>query len=138
MNQSIYLHPNFLRDEAEYHEAERLWNQRWTEIVIKANQREQWETPWINTNFADGTPLMDGNPLFSAVCHARRLGIRVIQLEPTGNPRELDVWTDRFATGEAEEIDELVLSCVLTNETLFACLDMMNQWITTATVQQVR
>src|ERR1700722_8370563 len=98
MVQSLF--PNFLNDLDEYHQVEALWRERWDELVRGVGQERQWVTPWLTTTFANGTPFADGNPIFSAVAPNRRLGVRVIQVEPSEEPRELSFWTDTFAEGE--------------------------------------
>jgi hypothetical protein len=125
-----YLLPNFLHDEREYEQAEALWRERWADLVHGLGQDRSWESPWLNTAFADGTPCRDGNPIFSAVSPQRRLGVHVIQLEPSDNPKEFYVWTDTFADGSPESVKELVISCVLTSETLNEAVELMRQWIT--------
>ncbi|HZT81293.1 MAG TPA: hypothetical protein VFA26_13780 [Gemmataceae bacterium] len=129
-----YLFPNFLTDLTEYGAAEELWRKHWYDLLKHLGDLTEWDTPWLNTTLADGTPCRDGNPIFSAVSLSRRLGIRVIQLEPSGNTRELYFWMGTFGQGEAEAIEELVISCVLTKETLYDALDIMNQWLNTGEV----
>jgi hypothetical protein len=124
------LFPNFLNDPNEYRQAEALWRERWDELVRRLGQQPQWVTPWLTSTFADGTPFADGNPIFSAVAAGRRLGVRVIQVEPSEEPRELAVWTDTFAEGEPDAIKELVIACALTQQTLGESLALMERWIT--------
>jgi hypothetical protein len=124
-----YLYQNFLNNSLEYEQSEAIWRERWHELLRWLGQHGQWRSPWLNTNFANGTPCRDGKPIFSAVCISRRLGVRVNQLEPSGNPRELHFWTDTYGEGEPEAVRESVISCVLTPETLLDALDLMNQWI---------
>ena len=133
-----YIFPNFLNDPEEYVQAEALWQTRWQELIRSVGQEGLWKSPWINTTFANGTPCRDGNPIFSAVCHSRRLGLRVIQQEASGNPRELDFWTDTFAEGEPEAVNELVISCVLTDETLGDAFDLLHQWVAEGEVRVLR
>ena len=83
-----------------------------------------------NLKYNDGTPFADGNPIFSAVAPDRRLGVRVIQVDPSEEPRELAVWTDTFAEGEPEAVKELVITCALTPQTLGNSLALMERWIT--------
>jgi hypothetical protein len=125
-----YLFAHFLSDPREYKQAETVWRACWDDLVRRVGQQELWKSPWANTYSVNGTPIQDGNPIFSAISPRRRLGVRVIQLEPADNPRELYVWTDTFAEGSPEEIKELVVSCVLTNQTLHDAVDLMKQWIT--------
>ena len=125
-----YLFPNFLTDRQQYQDAETLWKRRWDGLVRHLGESELWESPWLATTFGDGTPMLDGNPIFSAVSAERRQGVRVIQLEPAENPHEISIWIDKFAKNEPQEISELVIACVLTDETLLYAIDSMEQWIT--------
>ncbi len=125
-----YLFPNFLNDPEEYRQAEILWNEQWRKLIAQVGQEHLWTTPWINTTFANGTPWLDGNPVFSAICPSGRRGIRIIQQEPSEAEIELNSWTDTFAQGENEEIKELVISCPLTAETLREAMSLIRQWIT--------
>ncbi|MGH7172351.1 MAG: hypothetical protein ACRELG_18905 [Gemmataceae bacterium] len=124
-----YLFPHFLSDPQEYSQAESLWRERWDDLLRRVGQERLWETPWANTCFGNGTAARDGNPIFSAIFRQRKLALRVIQLEPSDNPREFYVWTDTFAEGSLESVNELVISCVLTPETLSAAVELMRQWI---------
>ena len=126
---SDYLFPHYLSDPREYGQAESVWQQRWQELLRRVGQEGQWQTSWLNTNFANGTPCRDGNPIFSAVCPSRRLAVRVIQLEPADDAKEIHVWNDTFAEGSSEAVEELVISCVLTEQTLQEAVELMRQWI---------
>jgi hypothetical protein len=130
-----YLFARFLSDPQEYKQAEMLWRARWGDLVHRVGQEWLWKTPWANTYSVNGTPIQDGNPIFSAISPRRRLGIRVIQLDPLDNPREIDAWTDTFAKGLPEAVRELVISCVLTDQTLLDAQDLMKQWITEEKVE---
>jgi hypothetical protein len=124
-----FLFPRFLTDVREYQQAEALWQERWHDLIHGLGEPDLWRTPWLNTRFADGTACRDGNPIFSAVCPSRGLGLRVIQLDPAGK-REMHSWTDVFAEGSDEAVKELVISCTLTPTTLRAALDLMRAWVT--------
>jgi hypothetical protein len=115
-----------------------LLKDRWQELVRRVRPKEPWQSPWINTTFANGEPFRDGNRVFSAVCPTLRRGICVIQLEPSGNGKELYFWTDTFAKGDPEEISKLVISCTLTDETLLETLDLIHQWVTKGEVRLSR
>ena len=126
---AAFLFPNFLNDLTEYRQAETLWRDSWDNLVRRVGQEGQWATPWLTTVFADGTPFADGNPVFSAIAVGRRLGVRVIQLERAEGSPELSCWTDTFAEGESEAIEELVIACALTPQTLADCLALMERWL---------
>ncbi len=131
-----YLFPHFLNDPCEYEQAEVLWRQRWDDLLRHVGQERLWETPWMTASFVNGTPIQDGNPIFSAISSQRKLAIRVIQLEPSDNPHEFYVWTDTFAEGSPESVKELVISCVLTPEVLNEAVELMRQWITEEKIPQ--
>jgi hypothetical protein len=130
-----FLFPEFLRDLQQYEQAESIWQRLWQDLIGRTGQLGLWETPWHSTTFVDGTPCRDGNPIFSAVSATRRLGIRVMQLEPEENPREITYWMDTFAKGESEEVNELVIACVLSDQTLLDAVNLMRQWITREQIQ---
>lgn len=132
------LLPNFLQDPKEYQSAETLWRSRFNQLVSDAGESHLWHSPWIDTSSGDATPFRDANPIFSAVCPSRRLGIRIIQLPPTPGAKPLTFWTDKFAQGDPEEIDELVISCILTDDTLATASDLIGSWINDGQIQARR
>lgn len=123
------LLPDFLNDPIQYEQAESTWQARWKNLIHDLGQDAEWQSPWLKTQFNDGTPFRDGNPIFSAVCPQRRLGIRIIQIEPAEDPNELSVWTDTFAKGEPEAINEIVVNCVLSDLTLNKAFNLIRDWI---------
>jgi len=126
MNEHIF--PKFLKDPQEYGQAERFWQDTWRQLLQQARQMEYWETPWLSTSFADGSPCLDGNPIFSAVRRDWRVGVRVLQLDPLEAPGEFTYWFDVFAEGEPEEVRELVICCALTERNLSKAVDLM-RWV---------
>jgi hypothetical protein len=124
-----FFFPNFLSDAREYRQAEEFWLKNWGELIRDAGQDQLWKSPAYTTTFVDGTPCLDGNPIFSAVDSTRRLGVRVIQFEPAGDAGEIVSWLNTFAKGEPEEINELVISCSLTYSTLSTARGLIRQWI---------
>lgn len=125
-----FYFPDFLSEPEQYQQAQDLWLRAWNELVAEAGQASLWQVPLYATTFVDGTPCRDGDPIFSAADPVRRIGVRVIQFEPTGDAGELVFWRNTFAKGEPEEIEELVISCSLTDETLAKACDLIRQWIT--------
>lgn len=125
-----FLFPDFLSDPQQYQEAEEFWSKHWGELVRDVGQLDRWKAPHYTTTFVDGTPCRDGDPIFSAVDVARRLGVRVIQFEPTGVSGEIISWQDTFAEGEPEESRDLVISCSLTDETFSRACELIRRWIT--------
>ena len=126
---STVLYADFLNDPEEYTRAESFWKQRWEQIMEEVGQGESWRTPWFNTTFVNGTPFRDGNPIFSAVCPTRRLGVQVIQLDPTEDDLEFRAWTDTFGDDE-DAIQKLVVVCTLTDRSAEQAMDAVKRWIT--------
>jgi hypothetical protein len=124
-----YLCSNFLSDPTEYARAEAMWTLHWEELREHARNRDDWTTPWLSASFADGSPCRDGNPIFSAVSAVYHRGIRVIQLQPSADPRELYFWTDTLDEGGPNPIDELVISCALTRGTLIDAMNLISRWV---------
>ena len=115
----MYLFQNFLSDPKAYAKSEKIWLQTLTGVLKRLGQERQWKAPWIKPRFGDGTPHQDGNPMFNAMDASRRLAINIIQMPHAakGEP-DLIHWTTKLAKGDPEELDALVIACVLSDETL--------------------
>src|SRR5437867_9865303 len=70
------LFGNFLTDANEYRQAEDFWENLWRKQVDPHALHTDWKV-WINTQFADGTAFMDGNPIFSRVSVVDGRAVRV-------------------------------------------------------------
>ena len=125
----MYLFRNFLDDSEVYAKAEELWCQTITKIVKRLGQTRRWKIPWIKPRFGNGEPYQDGNPMFTALDSSRRLAINIIQMPyaAEGEP-DLIHWTKKLAEGEPEEVDALVIACVLSDDTLAQATDLMTKW----------
>ena len=125
----MYLLRNFLKEPRQYAAAEKLWRETWSRLIKRIGEERRWKVPWFEAKFLDGTPFRDGNPIFTAVDRSRRLAVRVIQVPPQSDGEaDLDSWTDKFGKGDPEELDELVISCVLSDETLAEASELMTKW----------
>jgi hypothetical protein len=128
-----YLYPNFLRDEQEYAQAEGYWRALWDNVMRVSKQPLEWKVPWLRTTFSDGTPIHDpihdGDPMFSAICPPRRLGVHVIQNEPQGE-EDLDAHVSVFDP-EEQGIRVLVITCVLSEQTASQARELLSTWVET-------
>ena len=123
------LFPSFLTDPIEYAQSADCWNRQWDQVAVRANEGELWSIAWVDNAFANGTPCRDGNPIFSAVCRARRRAIRVIQLDPSLDQNQFSFWSDTFAKGEPEELEELVIACVLNGQAIQQAARLFGEWV---------
>jgi len=125
----MYLLRNFLDDPKEYAKAERLWLHTLNSLVKRLGQEKQWKAPWIKPRFGDGTPHQDGNPMFTALDRSRRLAINIIQMPSAANGEpDLIYWTKKLAEGDPEQLDALVIACVLSDETLAKATELITKW----------
>jgi hypothetical protein len=130
MQQTIF-HPNFLSDPTEYALSKRYWQELFRSITHEAGVSDSWRDPWLNMTFVDGTSFADGNPIFSALSPNRKLGVRIIQLDPA-NPGEDPSWSSWIGVfGDGDEaIRELVISCVLSDESAMQASNHLRLWVT--------
>lgn len=87
-----------------------------------------WSYPWISTGAPD---LLDGNPIFSAVSHSKRRGVRIIQHEPTSNKLEIQAWTDLVGGKliDPDAVEELVISCALSDAAAEFAAAIIERWV---------
>jgi hypothetical protein len=124
------LFPQFLNDAEQYRKAQGYWRGLWQQALDRTGQAATWKTPWLAEDAGDASPI------FTAVCPARRLGVRVIQYSPESPDEvDLDYWVDSFGDEKGpDSIRELVISCVLSVRTAPLVDRLLHDWITTGAV----
>ena len=127
-----HLCKGFLADAAEYESAQARWRRLWQRIVAEEKREAEWQVPWFAPEFVNGTPMRDGNPIFSAVSPTLRRGVRIIQHEPGGDELELEYWLDTFQGDEP--IAELVISCALSEQAEDKAAKLIHSWVATGRV----
>jgi hypothetical protein len=122
------LFANFLKNPDEYRLSERYWLELWEQTDPVDRERFQWTYPWVGTGSPD---ILDGNPIFSACSLVLRRGIRVIQTEPVGPELDIHAWLDTFGgdVADPDRIDELVISCSLSDAASQFALSYMRPWM---------
>jgi hypothetical protein len=126
------LFPNFLNDPAEYAAAERYWESLWSGVDQIRRRIAGWETPWLATRFADGTPMLDGNPIFSAASMRQARGVRAIQYAPQGDELVFDYWLGLFGASDIADpnaVVELVIACALSDQSAVLAQILMDAWV---------
>jgi hypothetical protein len=117
----------FLAEATIYAHSEEFWRHLWDRVDKSARDNFGWVQPWFQPLPRE---LAEGNPIFSSVSKQLRRGIRVIQHEPTENEVEIQAWLDSFGgTHDSSRIDELVISCALSNVSAEMALGLMIPWV---------
>lgn len=122
------LFPGFLADETLYLAS----RAHWATLLRRETEGLEsiWREPWF-----EPLPLSveEGNPIFSAVDAANRRGLRILQFPPeevtSDEETEFDWWLDTFAGDEPEAINELVISCSLTEENSGKAAMLIRRWV---------
>ncbi len=123
-----HYYPNFLQDEAVYAQAEAFWLDLWEKIDADSRDRNGWRTPW----FEPLPPsISEGNPIFSAISPSLRRGIRILQYEPSEKGVEFFAYPDTFGgtSFDPSAIQELVISCALSDSAAEFALSLMCTWV---------
>ena len=101
--------PNFLSSSAQYKKAELYWSNLCEEILSDLGQLSLWKD-WLKVEFVDGTPFLDGNPIYSLSNRKNNLALRIIQVEFEQEGAMFDSWVDD-AEIDGEVYKELVVYC---------------------------
>jgi hypothetical protein len=104
---------NFLNSATEYEAAESYWLSLFEEYNSQLQTASQWGS-WFDLVWGNGTKKMDGNPIIVRWSSKLKKGLRIIQEEPEHEKQsDLGAWMNKFD----DTVDELVISCILTDET---------------------
>lgn len=118
---------NFLNDKSEYEAAESYWAELFEEYNSQLPPQCRW-TPWFNSLNGNGDKIMDGNPILSRCNSELKKGLRIIQDgddSHQSNAKLVGAWMDKYD----ESIDELVIACVLTDETESICQLLIKAYV---------
>lgn len=68
-------------DAQRYDWWEGHWQEVWRSCLASHSAAVvgEWKSPWLDTHAVNGTRLRDGDPIFSAVCHERRMAAKLVQ-----------------------------------------------------------
>ncbi|WP_298739892.1 hypothetical protein [uncultured Chitinophaga sp.] len=119
------MYDNFLTDEKEYAALEQYWKDHFTALLKAAGEKpEDWQYPYYNTTFSNGTKFMDGNPIFSAQHLKTKETMKIVQ-EAFEGEELLEHWED-------EEDQRLTIVCALTETSMPGVTDLLKGWIVKA------
>jgi len=92
---------------------------------------------WLNTEYANGTKIYDGNPIYSAKLENRK-AIRIIQEEPESDTRQITAWVEETEDEHENKIEELVISLELTRATRKLALELITAWASKISMKEMR
>jgi hypothetical protein len=122
------LFPIFLEDESEYDQAVNFWRELFADLL--ADTELEYKA-YLNTTTVNGISLRDGNPIFDAFFPKLNKAVRIIQEEAEGDDAlDIGAWLDETELESVPDvIQELVISLVLTEETLSLAKRMIDKWV---------
>lgn len=116
------IQPGFRSISTDYEGSARRWEDLWSSTDAFLREFGGWATPWLDQSWRDG------NPIFSAWSRQLRRGFRVIQHD---DPQQFVVWRNAFAGKDSpDRVDELVVSCALTDATVTRVAEILREWLT--------
>jgi hypothetical protein len=124
-----HLFPTFLESREEYAQAVQHWVDLWNQMNVR--ERDSWRHPWMGNDWENHDVFMDGNPIFTAHTPVFQKGTRIIQYPPTCSHIEFNCWLDTFGgpLTDPDAIQELVISCALSEEASLLAFQLMEAWI---------
>lgn len=100
------LYQNFLQNYTIYRQSEAYWERQINPIL--ASQSILFE-PWLNTRFANGIKMCDGNPIYNTKL-GKGKALRVIQEEVESDNLEITAWINKTVDENNYPLKELVIS----------------------------
>ncbi len=118
------LYPDFLEDITSYQAASDFWQAKLAPLFRELGLSKQ---DYLNTTMVNGVALQDGNPIFQAYFPELKKAVRIIQEEPL-LPADFSSWVNVTEVDE-EEVAELVISLVLTEENVERAVAEIYGWL---------
>jgi hypothetical protein len=118
------LYPDFLEDISSYQAASEFWQAKLDPLFRELGLNKQ---NYLNTTMVNGVALNDGNPIYQAYFPELKKAVRIIQEEPL-LPADFSSWANLTEVDE-EEVEELVISLVLTEENVERAGEEIWEWV---------
>lgn len=111
------------RSEADYHRAEKWWQDFWAQLPGS----ERWQSPWLKTAFADGTPMLDGDGILSSKQPELARALKIIQEEDEDVHGRI-IWWKQTWDPDDENLTILVIAIVPSEESLEIASELLRSW----------
>lgn len=120
-----HLYKQFLESEEKYSESIDFWK---TIVFTLLSVENLTFHNYLTTTKKDGSFYLDGNPIYNFRIDNTNRAVRIIQEEIETNNVEFSAWIGTFES-ENEEIEELVISLELSQESTLLAIELINAWI---------
>jgi len=122
---ATHIFRNFLKNDAEYDKNIDFWK---TIVFTLLSVDNLKFSSYLHETMLDGSLYRDGNPIYSFKVDKLNRAVRIIQEEIETNNVEFSAWLNNVEI-ESENIDELVISLELSNESILFAIELINAWI---------
>ena len=120
-----FKYKEFLLDVSIFDAAEEYWRQLFEEFIVEANEEQLWRE-WFPNVMGNGEKNRSGNPILTRLNEVEKRAVRVIQEDCEHyEDSHFSAWLDIFD----EDVKELVISCVLSDETEELVREVLHAYI---------
>lgn len=113
-----------MEDVSSYQASSDFWQAKLDPLFRELGLNKQ---DYLNTTMVNGVALQDGNPIYQAYFPELKKAVRIIQEEPL-LPADFGSWVNVTEVDE-EEVEELVISLVLTEENVERAGEEIMRWL---------
>jgi len=121
-----HLYKNFLTNKQVYFQNIDFWKS----IIYTVLSTEKIKfNEYLTTTKPDGSLYLDGNPIFNFKIDNSNRAVRIIQEEIETEKIVFSAWINKTTLIDNSEIEELVISLELSNESILLAIELINEWI---------
>ena len=111
------------QSESSYRRAEQWWADFWARLPGS----KHWQSPWLKTAFADGTPMLDGSGILSGKHPEMGRAFQITQEQDEGIRGRVTWWKQTWDP-DYENLALLVIVIVPSQEALDVVADLLSAW----------
>lgn len=119
-----HLFKDFLKNEKVYKKNIDFWK---TIVYTLLSVDNLTFSSYLQTTKKDGSVYLDGNPIYNFKINESNRAVRIIQEEIETENVEFSAWLNSMEV-ENENIEELVISLELSNESTLFAIELINAW----------
>jgi hypothetical protein len=123
MEKDIELLRLLFHSESDYRRAEQWWADFWAKLPGST----PWQSPWLNTRFADGSLMLPGDGILSAKHPEAGRAFRIIQEEDDAVRGRITWWKQTWDPDD-ENLTMLVIVIIPSTEALEVATKVLSAW----------